>query len=50
MDLVCVHTVPADGITALSIQGRMIELYVCVCVCCVKGGYTGISEDMEADT
>ncbi len=36
MDLVCVHTVPADGITTLFIQGGMIELdtlCVCVCVC-----------------
>lgn len=46
MDLVCVHTVPADGITTLFIQGGMIELdsvctvrvSVCtVCVCVYAG-------------
>lgn len=34
MDLVCVQTVPDDGITTLFIQGGMIELdtvFVCVC-------------------
>lgn len=54
MDLVCVQTVPADGITALFIQGRMIELdTVCVCVCCCCcccWSNTDISADMEADT
>ena len=33
MDLVCIHTVPADGNTTLFIQVGMIELDTCVCTC-----------------